>query len=142
MATDDWESEKQVYGAYTQSLMKPGFSLIQIGSSQHKRRPLFPLKGAPDDPSAWFYTFARNRPIDRQRHQTRFPTDNEIPDIQDVLNDKGEFPFPFRYLKLTCWLNAVLQYWRLSMLLIRMIGLSRVMTSAMRLFIWQACQQS
>ncbi|MET1413923.1 DUF6596 domain-containing protein [Roseibium sp. HPY-6] len=37
--------------------------------------------GIPDNPDAWLLTTARNRLTDRQRHQARFPTDSEIPEM-------------------------------------------------------------
>lgn len=41
----------------------------------------WPKNGIPDNSDAWLLTVARNRLTDRQRHQTRFPTENEMPDL-------------------------------------------------------------
>lgn len=41
----------------------------------------WPDRGVPANPDAWLLTAARNRLTDRQRHQTRFPTVSEIPDM-------------------------------------------------------------
>ncbi|MEP3280125.1 MAG: DUF6596 domain-containing protein [Stappiaceae bacterium] len=43
----------------------------------------WPEKGVPDNPEAWLLTVARNRLTDRQRQLTRFPMENEMPDISD-----------------------------------------------------------
>lgn len=62
----------------------------------------WPSTGVPKDPSAWLFTVARNNLIDGQRHQTRFPTDNEIPDMPDTLEENGEFPDKRLGLLLVC----------------------------------------
>ncbi|SNZ19568.1 RNA polymerase sigma factor [Cohaesibacter gelatinilyticus] len=40
----------------------------------------WPEHGIPQNPDAWLLTAARNKLTDNQRHQTRFPTQSEIPE--------------------------------------------------------------
>lgn len=46
-----------------------------------KALTIWPKDGVPGNPDAWILTVARNRLVDRQRHQARFPTESEIPDL-------------------------------------------------------------
>ena len=38
----------------------------------------WPQDGVPGNPDAWILTVARNRLVDRQRHQARFPTESRV----------------------------------------------------------------
>lgn len=48
----------------------------------------WPHHGVPQNPDAWLLTTARNKLTDQQRHQTRFPTQTEIPDMPDRSDKK------------------------------------------------------
>lgn len=50
---------------------------------------VWPDQGVPDRPEAWLLTTARNRITDRQRHIARFPTVDQLPDIEDQGEDSG-----------------------------------------------------
>jgi RNA polymerase sigma-70 factor (ECF subfamily) len=41
----------------------------------------WPRDGVPGNPDAWILTVARNRLMDRQRRQSRFPTEGDMPDM-------------------------------------------------------------
>lgn len=58
----------------------------------------WPRHGVPDNPDAWLLTTARNRLTDRQRHQTRFPTESEFPEMTD--GEVSEVSLPDRRLSL------------------------------------------
>lgn len=58
----------------------------------------WPKTGVPCNPDAWLLTVARNRLTDRQRHQTRFPTENEMPDMP--ADDQPSSPVPDQRLSL------------------------------------------
>lgn len=48
-----------------------------------KALTIWPKQGVPKNPDAWLLTVARNKITDRQRHITRFPTQQEFPELPD-----------------------------------------------------------
>ncbi|WP_299936214.1 DUF6596 domain-containing protein [uncultured Pelagimonas sp.] len=84
---------------------------------------LWPTRGVPDNPDAWLLTTARNRLTDRQRHQTRFPTKDEIPDMPADDTSPALFPDERLALLMVCAHPSIASDLHVPLMLQTVLGL-------------------
>ena len=83
----------------------------------------WPKRGVPKNPDAWLMRVARNQITDRQRHMTRFPTEQELPDLPEQNNQPTDYPDERLALLMVCAHPAISPDLHTPMMLQTVLGL-------------------
>lgn len=83
----------------------------------------WPEQGIPHNPDAWILTAARNKLTDRQRHQTRFPTQSEIPESSSEDDADKSIPDERLSLLMVCAHPAIAPDMHVPLMLQTVLGM-------------------